>query len=105
MKPIALATLFWACTTGLCAEPLDAGQRQHRQVERIAAGVRSGALDARELRGLLIEQRSIARSRRVARADGVISPRERVWLRLRQDRASRHIYRQKHDRQWRPWRI
>ncbi len=99
MKSLALAAMLSICCSGLCAEPVGTGLRQHHQLERIAAGYRSGALDRRELGGLLMEQRSIARSRRIARADGRVTPGERAYLRLRQNRASGHIFSHKHDRQ------
>jgi hypothetical protein len=74
------------------------GRRQARQSQRIVQGVRSGAVSAREQGVLKREQRHIQKSKMRAFADGRVSPKERACLRRMQDRASRHIYRAKHNR-------
>lgn len=76
-----------------------ADQRQQNQAGRIADGKASGELTARERRRLNAEQRSIERAEQRAAADGKVTARERRHLENKQDRASRDIYRQKHDRQ------
>jgi hypothetical protein len=43
------------------------------------------------------EQRKIAREKRAAKADGVITPAERAKIRHDQNKASRDIYRKKHN--------
>ena len=73
--------------------------RQHREQQRIRQGIRSGELTRFEARRLATEQARIRAFERYARRDGYISPRERARLDRGMDRASRHIYRQKHDRQ------
>ena len=73
--------------------------RQRRQQERIAQGVRSGALTPREAARLEAEQRWLGREERRYRADGVLGPRERADLRRDRARVSRDIERQKHDGQ------
>jgi hypothetical protein len=45
------------------------------------------------------EQRAIQVEKRIAKSDGKITPGERRILKQEQDRASRDIYRQKHDAQ------
>ncbi len=75
--------------------------RQARQSERIRDGVRSGDLTRREASALRSEQRGIRRMERHARADGVVTPRESRRLDRAQNRASRHINQQRHDRQQR----
>lgn len=72
------------------------GQRMQRQ--RIREGVRSGELTRAETRGLVRQQRNIHRDRRIARRDGVISPRERREIRRDKRMSSRSIYRLKHNR-------
>jgi len=86
------------------ADRVDA--RQARQGARIREGVRSGDLTRREASALRGEQRGINRMERHARADGVVTPRERSRLNHAQNRASRHINQQRHDRQQRAggWR-
>ncbi|PIV75922.1 MAG: hypothetical protein COW56_02375 [Rhodocyclales bacterium CG17_big_fil_post_rev_8_21_14_2_50_68_7] len=73
--------------------------RQHHQQQRIEQGWRSGELTRGEARRLGGEQRMIRREERAYRTDGVLSPRERRDLNRDLNRASRHIYREKHDAQ------
>jgi len=75
--------------------------RQARQADRIRSGVANGDLTRREASALRSEQRGIRRMERHARADGVVTPREGRRLERAQDRASRHINQQRHDRQQR----
>jgi len=82
------------------AEAASVNQRQHRQGHRIADGVRSGQLTRRETAGLLAEQAYIRiEEARYRRSVGGLTPREYVGLQRDLNRASRHIYRQKHDGQ------
>ncbi|GAB4166516.1 MAG: hypothetical protein Fur0039_03430 [Rhodocyclaceae bacterium] len=73
--------------------------RQHHQQQRIEQGWRSGELTRGEARRLEGEQRRIRREERAYRADGVLSPGERRDLNQDLNRASRHIYNEKHDAQ------
>lgn len=88
---------------GFAALPLaEAGpikKREVRQQKRIAEGVKSGELTARETAGLEREQAKIEADRQKALADGTLTKREKARLTREQNRASRHIYRQKHDAQ------
>ena len=76
-------------------------ERQENQKARIEQGVKSGQLTHREAARLRAEQRSIRAEKRLAKADGVVTPAERAKIRRDQRRASRDIYRQKHDAQTR----
>jgi hypothetical protein len=78
--------------------------RERRQQERIAQGVQSGELTARETQRLEKEQARIENDRKQALADGKMTGKERARLHREQDRASHHIYRQKHDAQKQPGR-
>lgn len=71
--------------------------RQHNQQARIADGVRSGDLTHREARGLRNEQRAIRRVEHRYRSDGMLTGGERRALHSDLNRASRHIYNQRHD--------
>jgi hypothetical protein len=86
------------------ASPHDPGvnARQQHQQQRIEQGVRSGELTRGETHRLEAERRGIAHEARLYKADGRLSPAERADLRRDQDRASRDIYRQKHDAERRP---
>ncbi len=72
-------------------------RRQRVQQDRIAQGVESGELRPGEARRLRREQRRIKRLERRARRDGRMNRAERRRMGKAQDRASRHIYRHKHD--------
>ncbi|HKX27720.1 MAG TPA: hypothetical protein VJ302_08520 [Blastocatellia bacterium] len=73
-------------------------ERQENQQQRIGQGVRSGELTSRETVRLEREQRGIQREKRAAKADGVVTRAERREIRHDQNRASRDVYRAKHNR-------
>lgn len=78
-------------------------KRQRNQQNRIYNGINSGELTRREAYRLQRNQYQINRmEQRFRRSGNGLSWRERYILDNRQDRASRNIYRQKHDRQDRP---
>lgn len=72
---------------------------QVRQQKRIVQGAKSGELTRQEIKQLERQQRHINRSKKRAKADGVVTPAERVRLNGKQNRASRNIRRQKNDAQ------
>lgn len=74
-------------------------QREAQQQRRIVQGARSGQLTPHEYRRLQRQQAAIHRMERRARADGVVTRAERREIARAQQRASRAIYSQKHDRQ------
>jgi uncharacterized membrane protein YebE (DUF533 family) len=73
--------------------------RQDRQMERIQAGMRSGALTQGEFRDLMREQHKIRAMEQHFRADGLIDAREFRRLQHALDIASHNIRDEKHDRQ------
>jgi hypothetical protein len=74
--------------------------RAERHQRRIAQGVGSGALTARETARLEAREAALNHEVRVLRSDG-LTPRERARIERQQNRLSRDIYRQKHDGQTR----
>ena len=76
--------------------------REQRQQERIGQGVQSGELTAKETQWLKKEQGKIEADRQQALEDGKMTKKEQARLHQEQDRASRHIYKQKHDAQKQP---
>ena len=95
-----------AALIGLLAtvSPAEAGgrirNRHARQQQRIAGGIHSGALTAREAARLEGREARVNRdARRMKRHHGKLTRRDRHRIERRQDRLSRDIYRQKHDRQ------
>ena len=73
--------------------------REVKQDARIQQGVASGQLTAKETYRLEKEQAAINRLEAKARADGTVTKAESKHLNHMQNRASKDIYRQKHDAQ------
>jgi hypothetical protein len=107
MRTASLATLVSILVLGAGALlPADASAgvnaREHRQRERIRAGVQDGSLTRPEAHRLGRQQVRIERLERRMRADdGRLGPRERARLDGALDRGSARIYRQRHDGQTR----
>ena len=91
---------------GIAGLPLAEGgtilRREARQQKRIEQGVKSGELTAEETAKLEREQAKIEADREKALSDGTITKKEKARLTREQNRASRHIYREKHDAQNQP---
>ena len=86
----------------VCATPVLASginKVEHREQARIRQGIRSGELTRAEARRLEAQQARIRVDERFDRADGKLTLKEREQLRKELHRASRDIYRQKHDNQ------
>lgn len=95
---IALLAVAWL-------PPAEAGvikNRETRQQKRIAEGVESGQLTARETARLEGQQAKIEADRQNALSDGTMTKKEKAKLTREQNRASHRIYRQKHDAQVQP---
>lgn len=73
-------------------------KRQAKQHARIHQGVKSGELTKGEAAKLRAEQRKIAAEKRVAKADGKVTPAEKRIITKDQNKASRDIYRLKHNK-------
>ena len=95
---VAIACVSFAATAGNTATPR-VDQREANQQARIDAGVASGQLTARETNRLDKQQTHIAKVEAKDKADGTVTKAERAQLHRMQNRASRDIYVQKHDRQ------
>lgn len=74
-------------------------QRQENQQARIQNGRENGELTKKETARLQAQQAKIQHDKRMAKSDGIVTPAERLKLKQEQNRASRNIYRQKHDAQ------
>jgi len=81
----------------------EVGQRQRNQQERIAQGVKSGQLNARETARLEGREAHINKEIHNDRAanGGHLTPAEKAEVNRQENRTSRAIYRQKHDAQHR----
>jgi opacity protein-like surface antigen len=74
-------------------------QRQANQEQRIDQGIASGQLNEREANRLNKQQEHVNKMEDRAKSDGVMTKKERARIGAAQDRAARHIAREKHDRQ------
>lgn len=72
-------------------------QRQQHQSDRITHGVESGQITAREQYHLERQQRHVNGMERRIESDGRVTPREALHIERAQDRASRDIYRARHN--------
>lgn len=87
------------------AGPAMAGRVKNRQIhqqERIDQGIQSGELTNREAKALERQQQRIAKSKKQALSDGVLTPGEKARLEAQQDNASARIYRLKHNARQQP---
>jgi hypothetical protein len=95
---LSLLILSGTAFAGSTHDPV-VNKRQRHQQKRIVQGIRSGELTRGEVLRLEKEQARIRREERRFKADGVLTKRERIKLHRDLDRASRHIYKEKHDNQ------
>ena len=72
-------------------------KHQKAQKVRIADGVASGELSKKEAAKLRKQQRQNHKLERMAKADGVITPRERKIIKHNTRQANKNIARQKND--------
>lgn len=72
-------------------------QKQKNHKKRIVQGVKSGELTARETLRLGKQQVNIQRQKREFKSDGQFTKRERLKIHKRQHKASKNIYRKKHN--------
>ena len=77
-------------------------ERQAKQTDRIEQGVASGQLNGKETARLEAGQAKVATAEANAKADGKVTAKERARLQRMQDKQSRHIAKQKHDKQTAP---
>jgi hypothetical protein len=96
----AIASLLFASMVAYAqADTPVLDQRQVNQEQRIDRGLAGGQLTDREANRLNNQQGHINKMEDKAKSDGVVTKKERAKLHVAQDRASRHIAREKHDRQ------
>ncbi len=103
MKKLLLAvcavTLMMSGLVFAQAETPVIDQRQANQDQRIDQGMASGQLNEQEANRLNKQQGRLGKMEDRAMSDGVMTKRERARVGAAQNRASRHIAREKHDRQ------
>lgn len=94
---VAVSTLF--AGTALAQSNYEIEQRDRNEQARIDRGVQSGQLTPREAERLQGQRAQIERLEQRARADGTLTRNERARIDGAQDRLSRDIRRESHDRQ------
>ncbi len=102
MAPLAGAQEATTTTTTTTPpkHPHSINARQRRQQKRIAQGVNSGQLTAAEAARLEKQEAAInAREQKMRESGGKFTKGERMAIQKQQNRVSRRIYKQKHDRQ------
>jgi len=91
---ISLTLIASAATAKTRAEKREANQDQ-----RIENGVQSGELTQKEATRLEAGQARVDQTQDSAQADGKVTKKEKRHVEKMQDRQSKKIHRQKHDRQ------
>ncbi len=96
---VLVAALMTVSAVAALAHPVTPriDRREAKQHHRIVQGVRSGELTRGEARHLRAGQVRVHRLERRAKADGVVSVRERARIGHAQNVQSRHIARLKHN--------
>ena len=79
-------------------DPSGIDQRQTSQEQRADQGIASGQLNEREADRLITQRKHINEMEAKAKSHGVMTERERDRIVAAQDRAARHIAREKPDR-------
>lgn len=104
MKPsihaLTIGLSLTVLTSAALANPTDSpriDQRQINQEQRIDQGVASGSLTPREAGRLEAQQARIEQREQRLKSDGVLTAKERARLARDQNRASKTIYRKKHN--------
>ena len=99
-KTIVAALLATAFTVPVFAQNTNTpriDQRQENQQNRIANGIQSGQLTAKEAENLEKREAKIEADKQAAKADGKVTAAERRKLKREENRTSRAIYRKKHN--------
>jgi len=106
MKKAIIAGLVFGVLTALSTQSM-AGtpgidKRERNQKARIVQGVKSGELTKGETKRLVKGQAQLHRMEARAKADGVVTKKERARLHHKANKESAKIFKNKHDKQKRP---
>ena len=94
---LVLCATLWAGSAAAQMQTPKVDKREHRQQERIRQGVKGGELTPAETKRLEMQQARINRDEQKAKSDGTVTPHERAKLQHEQNKASKTIYRRKHN--------
>lgn len=98
---IGASVLFAFCGQALAGTPV-LNDRQANQKARIVQGAKSGELTKKETARMVRGQAQLQRMENRAKADGVVTKKEKAKLHHKANKESAKIYRNKHDGQKRP---
>ena len=103
MKNLVLIIMIFGFTvTGMFAQSTKTpkiNKKQKVQVAKIKQGVKSGELTRVETKRLMKQEAKLQRKKKIAKADGVVTPKERKQLHKEAKKLDAKIYKQKHDKQ------
>ena len=102
IKTATALTLVFAFSGQVFADTPKLDNRQDNQKARIAQGVKSGELTKKETARMVKGQKQLQKMENKAKADGVVTKKERARLQHKANKESAKIYRNKHDKQKRP---
>ena len=72
-------------------------KRQVNQQQRINEGLRTGELTKKEAVQLEHQQKNIQQTKKAAKADGVVTKKEKAIINAKQNNASKNIAKKKHN--------
>lgn len=98
MKKLIITSFLLAAFSITAYAQTTITKTQVNQQKRIHQGIRNGEITKYEARQLRNQQAHIQRDKRIAKADGFISKGERKYIKREQQRASKNIYRMKHNK-------
>ena len=91
-------TLVLFCTVGFAqTEKKPVAKKQAVQQQKIKQGVKSGEQNKKEATKLRAQQKSIAKTKQAAKADGVVTKKEKAVINQNQQKAAGNIARKKHN--------
>lgn len=95
MKNLLLGMMILASGLSFAQQREDINLRGERK--RVAQGVRSGEINRREAAVIHNQAKDVKQAKRIAKADGVVTPRERAVVAREDRQLDRTIYRAKHN--------
>ena len=94
---IGLFVLGFTFTSQAQTKAPRVSKTQLKQQKKIQHGLKSGELTKKEAVKLQQQQRRIYKAKRKAKADGVFTPKEKINLNARQNKARAVIYKKKNN--------
>jgi DNA-binding transcriptional regulator of glucitol operon len=89
---------FLGTVTFAQTQTAQVNKTQKRQAERIKQGAKSGELTKKETKVLVNEQKNIQKEKKMAKADGIVTPAEKKVIKKDQAKASKDIAKLKHNK-------